>query len=422
MEPLDSLNRWTDRMRDRARAKTFFRFLGKRFLDDRLFQAAGALSYTTVFALVPLSMVVFGVLSAFPVFKDWSTQLSDYVFANFVPSAARSVEGYLRQFSESAGQLTAAGVIALVVSLLITLNGIESAFNRIWRVKSARPKVGRFLVYWTVLTLGALVAAASLAISAKFFAMSVFQTTAGSLLQGFLLRTAPMAIELAAIAAIYKVVPHRTIKWRHAIAGALLAMVAFETVKWGLSLYLASFGSYSKIYGALAAAPILLLWIYLSWVSVLLGASLASSISAFRYQPAAMRLPIGYEMYGIIRLLARFNEARKQGRGLHSDQIQALEPMLTDSLVQQMLAQLCDINVVRRAEDGEWLLARDLDELTMAELYEACQLRIPIAEAHLPCRDDALGHAAVAAIDELRMPLRDLLKRRVSTINADHED
>lgn len=421
MEPLDSLNRWTDRMRDRARAKTFFRFLGKRFLDDRLFQAAGALSYTTVFALVPLSMVVFGVLSAFPVFSVWSDRLSDYIFANFVPSAARSVETYLRQFSENAGQLTAAGVIALVVSLLITLNGIETALNRIWRVKSARPKVGRFLVYWTVLTLGALMAAASLAISAKFFAMSVFQTTAGGLLQGFLLRLAPMTIELAAIATIYKVVPHRTIKWRHAVAGALLATVAFELVKWGLGLYLSNFSSYSKIYGALAAVPILLLWIYMSWVSVLLGASLASSMSAFRYQPAAMRLPIGYEMYGIIRLLARFNEARKQGRGLHSDQIQMLEPMLTDSLVQQMLAQLCDINVVRRAEDGEWLLSRDLDELTMAELYEACQLRIPIAEAHLPCRDDALGHAAVAAIDELRLPLRDLLKRRVSTINADHE-
>jgi membrane protein len=422
MEPLDSLNRWMDRMRDRARVKTFFRFLAKRFLDDRLFQAAGALSYTTVFALVPLSMVVFGVLSAFPVFGVWSDRLSDYVFANFVPSAARSVETYLKQFSANAGQLTAAGVIALVVSLLITLNGIETAFNRIWRVKAARPKVGRFLVYWTVLTLGALVAAASLAISAKFFAMSVFQTTAGGMLQAFLLRLAPMLIELVAIAAIYKVVPHRTIQWRHAIAGALLATVAFEAVKWGLGLYLASFGSYSKIYGTLAAVPIFLLWIYLSWVSVLLGASLASSVSAFRYQPAAMRLPLGYEMYALIRLLARFNEARRQGRGLHSDQIQRLEPMLTDSLVQQMLAQLCEINVVRRAEEGEWLLTRDLDELSMAELYEACQLRIPIAEAHLPCREDSLGHAAVAAIDELRLPLRDLLKRRVSTIHADHED
>jgi len=422
MEPLDSLNRWMDRMRDRARAKSFFRFVARRFLDDRLFQAAGALSYTTVFALVPLSTVVFGVLAAFPVFSALSDQLSDYVFANFVPSAARSVETELRKFSDNANTLTAAGVVGLVLSLLITLNGIEATFNRIWRVKSARPKVGRFLVYWTVLTLGALMAAASLAISAKFFAMSVFRTAAGSLLQEFLLRAAPIAIELIAIAAIYKVVPHRTIKWRHAIAGAMLATLAFEVVKSGLGLYLSTFSSYSKIYGALAAAPILLLWIYLSWVSVLLGASLASSMSAFRYQPAAMRLPVGYEMYGLIRLLARFNEVRKEGRGLHSDQVQQLEPMLTDSLVQQMLAQLCEINVVRRAEDGEWLLTRDLDELTLAELYEACQLRIPIAEAHLPCRDDSLGHAAVAAIDELRMPLRDLLKRKVSTIHADHED
>lgn len=422
MEPLDSLNRWTDRLRDRARAGTFFRFLAKRSLDDNLFQAAGALSFTTVFALVPLSLVVFGVLSAFPVFGEWSDRLSNYVFSNFVPSAARSVESYLRQFSSNAGQLTTAGVIALLVSLLITLSGVEAAFNRIWRVKAARPKFSRFLVYWTVLTLGALMAAASLAVSARFFALSVFETTAGHVLELMLLRLAPMAIELLAFAAIYRMVPHRTIKWRHAVAGALLATFLFELVKWGIGVYLGSFGSYSKIYGALAVVPIFLLWIYLTWTAVLLGASLASSISAFRYQPAAMRLPHGYEIYGLLRLLARFNEARKHGNGLHSDQIQQLEPMLTDTLVQEMLAQLCEINVVRRAEGGEWLLSRDLDELTLAELYEACQLRIPIAEVRLPCREDSLGQSAVAALDELRIPLRDLLKRRASTIHAEPQD
>src|SRR5688572_25310810 len=222
MEPLNTLNRWSDRARDRARMSTFFRFLAKRFLDDNLFQAAGALSYTTVFALVPLSMVVFGVLSAFPMFGEWSDRLSDYIFSNFVPSAARSVESYLKQFSANAGQLTTAGVIALVVSLLITLNGVEAAFNRIWRVPSARPRLGRFLVYWTVLTLGALIAAASLAISARFFAMEVFATEPGRWLEGLLLRVAPMGLEWLAFAAIFKVVPHRTIKWRHAVAGAFL--------------------------------------------------------------------------------------------------------------------------------------------------------------------------------------------------------
>ena len=422
MEPLDSLNRWTGRLRDRARAGTFFRFLAKRSLDDNLFQAAGALSFTTVFALVPLSLVVFGVLSAFPVFGEWSDRLSDYIFSNFVPGAARSVEAYLKQFSANAGQLTTAGVIALLVSLLITLSGVEAAFNRIWRVKAARPKFSRFLVYWTVLTLGALMAAASLAVSAKFFAMSVFETTAGHVLESTMLRLAPMAIELLAFAAIYRVVPHRTIKWRHAMAGALLATFLFETVKWGIGMYLGNFGSYSKIYGTLAFVPVFLLWIYLSWTAVLLGASLASSMSAFRYQPASMRLPHGYEIYGLLRLLARFNEARARGNGLHSDEIQQLEPMLTDTLVQQMLAQLCGINVVRRAEAGEWLLSRDLDELTLAELYEACQLRIPIAEVHLPCRGDSLGQSAVAVLDELRIPLRDLLKRRASTIHAEPKD
>lgn len=421
MEPLDSINRWSDRLRDRARASTFFRFLWRRFLDDRLFEAAGALSYTTVFALVPLSMVVFGVLSAFPVFERWSDQLSDYIFSNFVPTSARAVETYLRQFSANAGQLTAAGIVALVVSLLITLNSVEATFNRIWRVQVPRPKFARFLVYWTVFTLGALVAVTSLALSTRFFALAVFETQPGRWVEHLMLQVAPMFIELLGFAAIYRVVPHRTIHWRHAVAGAFLAVLLFEGVKWGLGAFLGNFNTYGRVYGTLAFVPIFLIWIFLGWVAILLGASLASSISAFRYQPASMRLPIGYELYGLLRMLGRFGVARDKGKGLHSDEIQQMEPMLTDALVQQMLSQLCEIGLLSRAESGEWLLARDLDHLTLAELYEACQLRIPVAEAHLPCREDALGHAAIAALDELRIPLRELLKRRVSTIYADVE-
>ncbi|WP_299340971.1 YihY family inner membrane protein [uncultured Pseudoxanthomonas sp.] len=419
MEPLDSLNRWTDRMRDRARTGTFFRFLAKRFLDDRLFQAAGSLAYTTLFALVPLAMVVFGVLSAFPVFQEWSAQLRDYIFANFLPGAAVSLKAKLDGFLANTGKLTAVGVIALVVSLLITLNSIEATFNRIWRVRSARPKLSRFLVYWTVLTLGALMAAASLALSARFYALPVFATSGGKWLQALSLSVAPVLIELAAIVVIYRVVPHRTIKWRYAVAGALLATVLLELAKWGLGVYLGSFNAYQKIYGAVAAAPILLLWIFLCWVAVLLGASLASGMAAFRYQPVALRLPLGYEIYGLLRMLGRFAQAREKGKGLHSDQILAMEPMLTDSLIQQMLAQLAEIDLLRRDEEGEWLLARDLDDLTLCDLYEACQLRIPVAEAHLPFHDDALGRAARVALDDLRVPLRELLKKRVSDLFVD---
>ncbi|MGO1542250.1 MAG: YihY family inner membrane protein [Luteimonas sp.] len=416
MEPVDTLQRWKEHVVDRARARSFARFLGRRFIDDRLFEAAGALSFTTLLALVPLSIVVFGVLSAFPVFEQWSQVLREFIFSNFVPSAAQAVESYLLQFSLNTGQLTAVGVITLVVTVLITLHGVETAFNRIWRVKSARPQVTRFLVYWTVLTLGALVASASIAVMTSVFALDIFRTVSGAWLQRNLVGMAPLVIELVAVAAIYRVVPHRTVKWRHAFAGALLAAMLLELLKRLIALYLGSFDAYERIYGQVAFFPILLLWIYLAWVAVLLGASFAASVSAFRYQPAALRLPVGYEMYGLLRLLGRFAQARREGRGLHTDELQALEPCLTDELVQQMLGQLAGIGLLTRAEAGEWLLSRDLDNLTLTELYEACHLRIPIAEGHLPCRDDALGVVAAAAVDELRIPLREHLKRRVGSL------
>ncbi|WCE02845.1 YihY family inner membrane protein [Pseudoxanthomonas sp. JBR18] len=411
-----TLQRWNENVRDRARVAAFSQFLLKRFWDDRLFQTAAALAYTTMFALVPLAMVVFGVLSAFPGFAQWSDTLSDYIFSNFVPSAARAAEGYLRQFSEAARDLTVAGVIALVVSLLITLNSVEAAFNRIWRVSGSRPRLGRFVMYWTVLTLGALLSAASLAITARVFALPLFKTEQGRQIASIALALAPVMIELCAIAVIYRVVPHRSIHWRYAFAGALLATIGLELIKWGMGLYLSSFGSYTRVYGVAAVAPILMLWIYLSWGSILLGASLAASMSAFRYQPESMRLPQGFEIYGLLRLLGRFHEARAEGRGLSDDKILQLEPMLTDSLVQEFLEQLSRIKLLRCTEDGEWLLARDLESTSLAELYEACQLRVPIAEAHLPCQDDALGQAAREALDRIRLPVRDLLRHRAGAL------
>ena len=408
-----------ERMRDRARMLTFARFVGRRFIDDRLFEAAGALAFTTAFAIVPLSFVVFGVLSAFPGFERWTDALANYIFNNFVPSAAEAVKSYLLPNDETKVKMTAAGVVALIVSLLVTLTGVEAVFNRIWRVPTARPRFGRFLVYWTVITLGALLAASSLALSTRLFALAIFETEAGQWLTSLILRVTPILIEVVCFTLIYRVVPHRTIKWRHAFAGALLAAAAFDLMKWGLGFYFGHSETYKNLYGAMALAPIFLLWIYMAWASVLLGASFAASLSAFRYQPASMRLPLGYEMYGLLRMLGRLQQARQEGRGLHVDEIQALEPMLTDALVQQFLSQLDGIDVVARAESGEWLLSRDLDQIALTELYEVCHLRIPTAEAHLPCRDDELGIRVSAVMDDLRIPLRDMLKRKVGHIYDD---
>src|SRR5690606_31004118 len=181
---------------------------------------------------------------------------SDYIFSNFVPGSARAIEGYLREFSQNTDKLTAVGVIALVVSLLVTLVSVEATFNKIWRVKTARPKFSRFLVYWTVLTLGAIVATASLALSTQFFAMSIFKTASGQWIEGMILRLTPMLIEWLAFIAIYRVVPHRTVQWRHAMAGAALAVLMLELVKWGIGLHLGGFNAYAEIYQQVPFVPI----------------------------------------------------------------------------------------------------------------------------------------------------------------------
>lgn len=120
-------------VRRRASAlATFARFVWGRFWADDCFEAAAALSYTTLFALVPLSAVALGVIASFAEFAAWSERITDFVFSNFVPAAARVVQSYLTQFAVNAYQLTTVGVIALVVSALLLMSGIEETFNRIF--------------------------------------------------------------------------------------------------------------------------------------------------------------------------------------------------------------------------------------------------------------------------------------------------
>lgn len=408
---------------DRERCESFARFVWRRFVDDRCFETAGALAYTTVFALVPATAVALGVLSGFPIFKAWSDRLAEFVFANFVPAAAGAVADYLLQFASGAAGLTMAGVTALLFSALLTLSAIEATFNRIWRVETPRPTLTRFLVYWTVLSLGMLLAVASVALSSYVFSLPLL--TAGAAGQGsLLLRISPTLVALLAFTLAYLVVPNRKVALRHALIGGLLATALFELAKYGLAEYLRQVPSYQQLYGALAVIPIFLLWIYLSWAVVLLGASLAASLSAFRFQPSALRLPAGFELYALLRLLARFQAAHRGGRVLAETELAEQEPGLSHDLRLHLLAELERVGVLGRSDRGAWLLARDLGALSLRELYEGCALRIPTAERNLPGADDPIGRAVLPALDALRAPLREQLARPVATLlpSSDSED
>lgn len=421
MSLYETLRRWWIRM-DRERIRSFAHFLWVRFLDDRCFETAGALAYTTLFALVPLSVLVFSILSAFPVFDTWSAQLTSFVFSNFVPSSASVVEAKLREFAASAQELSLPGFGALLVSLLLTMWSIESTFNRVWRVPTPRTRLVRFLMYWTLLTLGSLLAVASVAVTSYLFSLPSMSGMEAMHWGEYLLRLLPLAVEIAAFSLAYWLIPHRTVAFRFALAGGVFATVLFELAKFWFAAYLRGVPTYQQLYGALSVFPIFMIWLYLSWVVVLLGASFAASLSSFRYQPRALQLPPGMEMYGYLRLLGRFSEARRDGLGLHIPEMQQREPMLTDDLLQRMLSGLCELGIVRRGEDGGWLLSRDLDAVTLSELHDGLRLRIPGPSAGVPGFDDPIGRNATRALEHLRQPLQLPMSRSVGSFFSTPKD
>ncbi len=273
---------------DRPRIFTFARFMARRFIDDNCFQAAGALAYTTLFALVPVLTAVLGVLTAFPVFGEWREQITRFAFENFVPAAGYVVQGYFTQFVDSASKATLIGIAVLLFSAISLLLSIEDAFNRIWRVPKPRAVALRLVVHWAVLTLGPLLLVAALAASSWIAAMPLVARADESLgIKAHLLGALPLSIEFFGLIASYRLIPNCRVRLRDAAAGALLATILFEIAKRGFTAYITNGSSYSQIYGALAIIPIFILWIYLSWLLVLLGASLAATLAAFDCRPRA---------------------------------------------------------------------------------------------------------------------------------------
>lgn len=251
----------------------FFRLVVARFNEDRLNSVAQALSYTTLLSLVPLTTLAFGLFSVFPVFEKWMMAVQAFLYSHFVPASGDVVQKYLNQFASKSAQLTAVGLLFLVVTALMLMATIEQTFNEIWRVTNRRKAVYRFLAYWAILTLGPLLLGLSLSVTSAVLSLSLFRGAGvfGSVWQ-FFVGTVPFFATTAAFMLLYMLVPNANVYWRHALVGSLISAVLFEIAKRGFALIVVKYSSYQLVYGAIAALPVFLIWIYVSWAIILMGA------------------------------------------------------------------------------------------------------------------------------------------------------
>jgi membrane protein len=272
-------------------------------------------------------------------------------------------------------------------------------------------------MYWTALSFGPLLLVTAMALSSYLFALPLLeQAEAGLGLKTQVLSLLPFAIVWVSLIASYLIIPNRSVRLRDAAISALVAALLFEGAKRGFASYLGSLTSYEKVYGTLAVIPIFMLWLYLSWLIVLLGASVCAAISAFEYRRADERLAPGHEFLGLLCVMNHFADAQRAGVGLRSEDLRERERFLTDDLLQRYLADLNVAGMVQRTEFGEWVLARSLESVSLFDLYETGLYRLPLELSRRDAARCDLPPAVTELVQRMAGDLRESLGVRLSEI------
>ncbi|MDD5300478.1 MAG: YihY family inner membrane protein [Gallionella sp.] len=345
----------------------FVRFVAARFNQDRCVQIAASLTFTALLSLVPLITIALAMFSAFPVFDDFSTQIKAYLISNLMPDmAGKVITQYMHQFTESAMRLTAAGLVILAVTAMLMMLTIDHAFNTIWRVSRPRPLVKRLVIYWAVLTLAPLLIGASLSLTSWLVGLSLGYAKQIPVFGVGTLKILPVLFTTLAFAMLFRLVPNSYVPRKHALIGAIVAAVVFESMNRIFGYYISHFPTYKLVYGAFASVPIFLMWIYLSWLATLLGAVIAASLSHWG-APAMQNMSAAAQLLDALRVLQSMANGLRQGRVNTFRELSESLHLGYDAL-EEILDRLEDAGMVRKAEGDGWLLVRDAGHIRASEL------------------------------------------------------
>jgi membrane protein len=344
------------------------RLLAWRFWDDRILQIAASLTFTTLLSLVPVATVVLSLLSAVPAIQGMTAVLEEWVFDNLVPDVADALDAYAQQFIDNAAHLTAVGRVCLAVTALMLLMTVENAFNDIWRVRRQRPWPHRVLIYWALITVGPLFMGASLMLSSWLLGASAGWTAAIPHAKAVLIKVFAVALTALPLALLYHLMPGRPIRPRDALIGGMMAGVLFEAAKHGFGFYITQFPTYKLVYGAFAAVPVFLLWVYVSWLVVLAGALLVAALPEWRQGSAHGRHAPGASFVHALQVLKVLGDAQRRGaaatlRELHE------RVRVRYERIETLLEVMGREGWVGRASSSGWALRRGLAVIPVADVF-----------------------------------------------------
>ena len=344
-------------------------YIQRHYLADGCSHSAAALTYMSLFALVPLLTVMYAILSAVPAFQEVGLQIQSIIFDNFVPSTGQEVETYLKDFSVQARKLTGVGVGFLGITAILMLKNIEKTFNSIWKTRDNRRGLSSFLLYWAILSLGPLCIGLALGINTYLVSLKVIFDQVDVIGIGpYILRLTPYLLTSAAFTLVFAAVPNCRVPIKHAFIGGLVTALVFEVAKQLFTSIVAN-TSYQNIYGTFAALPLFLLWIYLSWLIVLAGAELVHAISGFN--------ALGDEKYSDMVLTLAVLELlwRRYKNGHTVAEFYILQQpwlfkqhSISADRWTPIRNKLINAGLLRTADNGQFIIGRDLSLYSLWDL------------------------------------------------------
>jgi membrane protein len=340
------------------------------FQADGCLRTAAALTYMSLFAVVPLLTVLFAMLSAVPAFAQADSQIQQFIFSHFLPSSGQEIQTYLLQFSEQARKLTGIGIALLAVTALTMLMKIEQEFNTIWRAHRNRSGLSSFLRYWAILSLGPLCIGLAIGISTYLASLHLlFDQVDIFGVRKLLLVVAPYVLTTVAFTLLFVAIPNARVELKDAAIGGLASALCFEIAKYVFARVMAN-ASYQFIYGTFAAIPLFLLWIYTSWVIVLAGAEIAHAIA--NYGNRSSKLPDLIAALGVLEILWRKyqrGELLTERELLRRDYLFGNCTLAAEQWTRLRNALLA-AGLIKDGSSGEFVLTRNLQHFTLRELHE----------------------------------------------------
>lgn len=307
-----------------------------------------------------MAAVSFFFLTKLEAFNQIEEKIEDFIFRNFVPTRTEEIRSYIIQYTSNVGVLGVFGIFALIIAAIFLFNTIEVTFNNIWHVKKKRPFLGKLTSLWTVLTLTPILIGVSFYLAAKFTAQS----------QGIVPAwIVPYALNIIAFWFAYQFIPYTNIRIHAAMIAAVVVGILWELAKGGFNWYITNLTSFNQIYGSLGTVPVFLLWLYLTWIIVLLGTELAYAIQYPHKDKSFGHQYLEFYSVRTMAEIARMFREREKSKRNNLDRL--CDIGIPPDILGEILSLLTEKNLLILTDDQEYYPARDPSTITAREIIEA---------------------------------------------------